>query len=80
MLNLNGTTEVTISFLRGSTVFPYDPPAGLSSEESLRYRIIAQSVWIADCEANGVSYSGKNGAAIRGSDYAERKRLISLLQ
>lgn len=41
--------------------------------------ILKQQRWIEECEANGVSYAGKNGHAIRRADQAELSRLESQL-
>lgn len=37
--------------------------------------ILKQQRWIEECEANGVSYTGENGHAIRQADHAELTRL-----
>lgn len=38
-------------------------------------QLAIQQRWIADCEANGRSYTGPNGEAIRAADLAELRRL-----
>jgi hypothetical protein len=78
----NTTTTINITFRNNSPNFPVDPPAGLSPAESLRYRIVAQSMAIVDCEmANSYTShrSGAHGAAVRAADYAALRGLYSKL-
>lgn len=57
----------------------YDVPAGLKGAARCRAYIQKQQKWIADCEANGRSYTGENGDAIRKADLAELRRWESEL-
>lgn len=72
------TTQVTFEFRGNSNAFPMDCPPGLSPVERLRYRIVSESVWIADCVAGG-SYEGERGEGIRKADVAKLRGLQSEL-
>lgn len=52
-----------------------DPPKGLKGRDLILFQIAAQKRWITGCEANGVSYTGENGDAIRQAD---REALVQL--
>jgi len=69
-------TRVSFEFRDNAGNFPHDVPAGLSRVERLRYQIISESVWIAECELNEISYTGGDGVQKYGnSDYARLRGL-----
>ena len=71
---MSNTTQVTFEFRSNSSSFPMDCPSGLSPVERLRYRIVSESVWIADCVTGG-SYEGEGGEGIWKADVAKLRGL-----
>ena len=71
---MSNTTQVTFEFRGNSNSFPMDCPPGLSPLERLRYRIVSESVWIADCVAGG-SYEGEGGEGVLKADVAKLRGL-----
>ena len=71
---MSNTTQVTFEFRGNSNSFPMDCPSGLSPVERLRYRIVSESVWIADCVAGG-SYEGEGGEGVLKADVAKLRGL-----
>lgn len=57
----------------------FDATPGLTGIARCRDRIAKQRSWIESCEANGRSYTGENGDAIRKADLDELKRWESEL-
>ena len=71
---MSNTTQVTFEFRSNSNSFPMDCPPGLGPLERLRYRIVSESVWIADCVTGG-SYEGEGGEGIWKADVAKLRGL-----
>ena len=51
----------------------------MSRVDRTRFQFDQQRQWVKDCEANGVSYTGPNGVAIRWADLAKLNQLASEL-
>lgn len=56
-----------------------DPTPGLRGRMAAFDAVVKQRAWIEYCEANGESYAGPNGPAIREADMNELRRLESKL-